>query len=190
MKKKFHIIVLITTLFFSAQASCAAEESLTLIAEGEYFSIYGPVGLDVRELLSKMNYKSFLQVDSLLDKRKDDSRGLLSKTLDALYLEVSDILGIHIYSFHGNFRIYPDKASLNMFFKGYLGQDLKESSYYLHEKGTIYIAYPDLTLGMIGHEIAHAIIASYFVVLPSPNVQEILAGYVDYSLRKQAGTLP
>ena len=186
MKKKFHIIILIAAFIFCAQASHAAEKGLTFIAEGKYFSIYGPKGLDVRELLSKLNYRYFLQVDSFLDKEENDPGGLLSKTMDALYLEASDVLGIHVYSFHGNFLIYQDKASLNAFFKDYLNQDLVESSYYFHEKNTIYVSYPDLTLGMIGHEIAHAVISNYFVVLPPPKVQEILAGYVDYSLRKQA----
>ena len=190
MKKKFNIIIFIAALIFCAQTSCAFEKNLALIAEGKYFSIYGPKGLDVRELLSKLNYKHFLQADSFLDKRKNNPGGLLSKTMDALYLEASDVLGIHVYSFHGNIAIYPDKASLNAFFRDYFNQDFAESSYYFHEKNTIYISYPGLTLGMIGHEIAHAIISNYFVVLPPPKVQEILAGYVDYSLRKQTRTLP
>ena len=67
--------------------------------------------------------------------------------------------------------------------------DLDERSYYLHETNTVYISYKDLTLGMLGHEIAHAIISNYFVVLPSAEVQEILSGYVEYSLKKQTMTL-
>ena len=186
MKTKFNIIILIAALIFCAQTSYALERDLTLISEGEYFSIYGPEGLDVRELLSKLNYRYFLQVDLFLDEGKSDPRGLLAKTLDSLYLEASDVLGIHVYSFHGNLEIYPDKASLNSLFQYYTNQDFREGSYYFHEKNTIYISYPDLTLGMLGHEIAHAIISNYFVVLPPPKVQEILSGYVDYSLQKQS----
>lgn len=190
MKKKFNIIVLAAVFFLCAPASYAAEGGLTHIAESQYFSVYGSDGLDVRELLSTLNYSHFLQVDTFLDKREEGPGGLLAKTLDALYLEASDVLGIHVYSFHGNLEIYPDRIALHLFFKDALNENLMESSYYFHAKKTIYIAYPDLTLGMIGHEIAHAIISNYFVVLPPANVQEILSGYVEYSLRKQTVTLP
>jgi hypothetical protein len=38
--------------------------------------------------------------------------------------------------------------------------------------------------------MAHALISNYFVVAPPPKVQEILAGYVEYSVRKRMGNLP
>jgi hypothetical protein len=37
---------------------------------------------------------------------------------------------------------------------------------------------------VLGHEIAHAIMSHYFVVLPSEKIQEVLAGFVEYQLRK------
>lgn len=189
MRKKTYILIITAVFLFSASASLAAPEKFPLVAQGEYFSIYAPDGLDMRELLARLNYRHFLQVDSFLDTREDDPRDLLSKTLDALYLQASDVLGIHIYSFHGVLEIFPDKIALHIFFKDFLNMDLEAPSYYLHETGTVYISYKDLTLGMLGHEIAHAIISNYFVVLPSAQVQEILSGYVEYSLRKQTMTL-
>jgi hypothetical protein len=39
---------------------------------------------------------------------------------------------------------------------------------------------------MLGHEIAHAIISSFFIVPPPEKIQEVLAGYVDYSLLKKS----
>ena len=39
-------------------------------------------------------------------------------------------------------------------------------------------------LKVLGHEIGHAVISHYFVVLPSVKVQEVLAVYVEYQLRK------
>jgi hypothetical protein len=54
----------------------------------------------------------------------------------------------------------------------------------------VYISYPEMTIGMLGHKIAHAIISHYFVVPPPAKIQEVLAGYVEYSIRKSAGTLP
>ena len=114
----------------------------------------------------------------------------LARTVDALYAEASDILGIHVYSFHGNLKFYPDHAALNEIFQNYFHEDFPQYSFYLHERATLYSSLPDLTLGMLGHEIAHAIISHYFVIPPPARVQEILSGYVEYNLRKSAGTLP
>ena len=190
MRRRFSILTVTAALAFMAHAAFADTGKFPLVAEGEYFSIYAPDEVDMGDLLARLNYRHFLQVDSFLEAREDDPRGLLSKTLDALYLQASDVLGIHIYSFHGDLEVFPDKIALHIFFKDFLNQDLQERSYYLHEANTIYISYKDLTLGMLGHEIAHAIISNYFVVLPSAQVQEILSGYVEYSLRKQTMTLP
>jgi len=38
----------------------------------------------------------------------------------------------------------------------------------------------------LGHEIGHAVISNYFVVQPPIRIQEVLAGYVEYQLRKAA----
>jgi hypothetical protein len=54
---------------------------------------------------------------------------------------------------------------------------------------TIYLSFNEMTLGIISHEMAHAIISNYFVTPPSPKIQEILSGYVEYSIRKKAGDL-
>jgi hypothetical protein len=59
-------------------------------------------------------------------------------------------------------------------------------SFYFHEEKTIYISTEDLDLGMLAHEIAHAIISHYFVVPPSERVQEVLSGYVDFHFKKKA----
>jgi hypothetical protein len=58
------------------------------------------------------------------------------------------------------------------------------------EGNTIYVSLKDVSLGMLAHEVAHAIISSYFVVAPPEKVQEVLAGYVEYSIRKKLGDLP
>jgi len=119
-----------------------SQEETNLIAEGKYFSIYGYKDLDIVNLLKRLNFEYLLHSQNLTASLREDFKSLLADTLDALYLEVSDILDLHIYSYHG--RI---------------------------------------------HEIAHAVISHYFIVPPPAKIQEVLAGYVEYDLRKSTGTL-
>ncbi len=169
--------------------SSFADEGLVLIGEGQYFSVYAYAGLDVSSLLSKLNFNYYLQPEAVTLGNTGAAKGLLERTFDALYAQVSDVLDIHVYSFHGTIKIYPDASYVAAIYARISGAQFKERSFFYTEKNTIYISYPDLTLGMLGHEIAHAVISSFFVVPPPPKVQEILCGYVEYSLRKATGTL-
>ena len=145
---------------------------------------------NINSLLSKLYFNYLLHLDTALQETSQDEKDVLSKTLDALFLEVSDILDIHIYSFHGDIKLLPDQESINSQFRAFFEMDLNQGSFYLPERNTIYISFADLTLGMLGHEIGHAIMSRYFVVPPPAKIQEILAGYVEYNLRKSTGTLP
>lgn len=160
-----------------------------LAAKGKYYSVYADSGVDLNTLLPRLNFDFFLHLDSVLGggKKKED---ILSRTIDSIYLEVSDILDIHMYSFHGNLVIVPDRTAVNEKFKKLFGQDFGERSFYVHQQNTIYISAADITVGMLGHEMSHAIQSHYFVVPPPTKVQEVLAGYVEYTLRKAMGTLP
>ena len=74
---------------------------------------------------------------------------------------------------------------MNEVFRSYFKKEFNERSFYLYTNNTIYISFEDLTLEMLAHEIAHAVISRYFVVLPPAKVQEILCGYVEYILKKR-----
>ncbi|MFH1782229.1 MAG: hypothetical protein ABH848_01275 [Candidatus Omnitrophota bacterium] len=167
----------------------AEEDGSSLIAKSKYFSVYGHRGLDIQTFLGKLDMNYFLQPDSVLDNAGPGEKDILAKTLDSIFLEVSDVLDIHIYSFEGNIEVLPDKASVNDVYRKYFNADFQERSFYLTNTNTIYISLDDVTLGMIGHEMSHAIISRYFVVPPPSKIQEVLCGYVEFRLRKLTNTL-
>lgn len=190
MNRFFRIFLFILAAVLACGFSFAQEDNFSLIVESRYFSVYSYRGLDVYSLLDKLNFDYLVHLNSLSRQDPADAIHILAKTLDALYLEVSDILDIHVYSFHGNITIVPDRDSVDSIFKRYAGRKLGERSFYLHDNSTIYISFEDLTLGMLGHEMSHAIISHFFIVPPPAKTQEVLCGYVEYSLRKATGTLP
>lgn len=181
--KRFPVIVsfLITLLLYFNPAFA---EDGQLLAQSQYFTVYGYNDLDVYSLLNKLNFNYFLHMGAITDREDPDLKQVLAKTLDSMYLEVSDTLDIHIYSFHGTIRILPTQSDVDTLVRGLFRRAFNERSFYVPEQNTIYISFADLTLGMLGHEVAHAIISHYFVVAPPARVQEILCGYVEYGLRK------
>ncbi len=161
------------------------EKDLVLIAEGKYFSVYAYKNIDIDSLIEKIKLNYFVDIKDIFEEDSKDSKTLLLECLNSLYQEVSDILDIHVYSFHTNVKILSDRSALSQAFKSYVGKEFPERSFYLYDNNTIYISFKDLTLEILAHEIAHAIISRYFVVLPPVKVQEILCGYVEYTLKKR-----
>ncbi len=191
-KKSTGFIALVSFMcflsLFCATRLDAQEQSLTKIATGKYFEIYAPSQSDAYQILEKIDFFS-LRPEQVLDPKSDNINQSLPDVLDAVYLETSDILDIHSYSFRGKIKFLPNAQSVESIFSKYSGYRMHERSFYFFDQNTIYISLEDTTLGMLGHEIAHAIISHYFVVPPSTKVQEVLCGYVDYNLKKRSGRL-
>jgi hypothetical protein len=180
--RKYLVLFLI---FFIITFNCYGQDDFTLLAEGKYFSVYGYKELAVEELLSRIDFSYLPYFAVNKDNRSNSLSSKLAKTVDALYLEVSDILDIHVYSFKGKIKIVADKIALNNLFQNFYNREFGERSFYSRSRKTIYISEPDISAYVLGHEMAHAILSSYFVVNTPPKMQEVLAGYVEYELRKK-----
>jgi len=172
--------LLLYFLLFSLNTITFAQEKKI---EGNYFSIYYPSKIEPFLIAERLEFSSpyLLQAKNNLE----DSDKTLARIIDALFLEVSDILDIHLYSFKGNLKIFYDFQSLEEEFYKFYKVNLKTPSFYVYETNTIYISLDNLRVGILGHEIAHAIINNYFIVPPPTKIQEVLAGYVEYTLGKK-----
>ncbi|MBF0483516.1 MAG: hypothetical protein HQL25_02305 [Candidatus Omnitrophica bacterium] len=184
-KKLF--IALILYLLMPGHLTFANE--MIWIGKGQYFDIYSSNRFDTSRLLSRIDFNYFLNYNNVhnLDQKSED---ILSLTFDSIYRHVSDVLEINVFSFHGSIYIYQNQAELAEFFQKKYGTQFPERSFFDASTNTIHISSEDITLGMLAHEMAHAIMTQYFSVPPPPKVQEILSGYVEFSLRKASGTLP
>ena len=149
--------------------------------ESQHFVISYSSQLDPYSLLEKLNIGPADLVLSEGSNLKGDS---LVIALDTLYNIVMKDLDMYLYTLQGNLKICNDRNQLNNLYASIFGHELKTSSFYINDYNTIYISADDFTKEILGHEIAHLIISHYFVVPPPEKVAELLAGYVEYQLRK------
>jgi hypothetical protein len=190
MKKAIFPALLCFLMITGADRALAKGEQLYPIIESQYFSVYGYKGLDISAVLQDLDFNYFSQLGAVMKDSGGDPAAMLGNTLDAIYLEVSDSMDIHIYSYHGTINLVSSQDAVSEAFRSIYGRSFQERALYIHSQNTIYVSAHDITLGMLGHEMAHAIMSHYFVVPPPAKVQEVLAGYVEYNLRKKTGTLP
>lgn len=156
--------------------------------KSKYFNTRIYDGIDRMELLHKLDAGYFLGRDvanfGTPGKSSADLDALLGGALDAIYLQVCDIVDIHIYSLVIDLDIFPDRKALADTLEAYFKKRIDVPSFYFVDKNKIYVSYTDLNAGMLAHEMAHAIVCRYFAVPPPEKVQEVIAGYAEYSVRK------
>jgi len=177
--KKFLLSFSVFLLFFLPFQNLFALE-----LKSKYFNAHIHEGIDSYNLVKKLEINHFLHLDVAAFKNSPNLENILENILDEIYLEVSDILDIHMYSFRINLEVLPDKDYLGRILQERFRKEINVPSFYFYGRNTIYISAEEINSGVLGHEVAHAIISHYFVVPPPVKVQEVLCGYVEYSFNK------
>jgi hypothetical protein len=156
-------------------------------AEGRYITVYYSPQLDPLSLAGQLDIGAGEKV--LAGGNPSSGQGFgLAEALDTLFTRVCGILDMQLYSYQGSIKICANQSQLAGIYRRLFDRDLGEvKSFYVYELNTIYTSAESFRRGIIGHEIGHAIMSHYFVVQPPVKIQEVLAGYVEYQLRKSPG---
>jgi len=154
--------------------------------EGEHFTIEYKNGVDLNALVDGLKVSD---TDEQLTNLKIDhssTQKQLASMIEILFNRASDVLDMHVYSLKAHIKVFADHHQLVDFFHTMFPGNLPcmGLSFYLADTDSIYISAASFRREILGHEMGHAIMSHYFVVQPSIRIQEVLAGYVEYNLRK------
>jgi hypothetical protein len=152
--------------------------------QSKHFEIFYSPQLSPDSLLASLDIGLSDLVYSGASRKSGQTYDDLGRALDTLYSIVMRALDMNLYSLQGKLKVCSDRNHLNRVYENIFGRPLKSSAFYIHEYNTIYISGDDFTKAVLGHEIAHMLVAHYFVVQPPERTAEILSGYVEYQLRK------
>jgi hypothetical protein len=185
MKKKlFFSIILASSIFFQAGRLNAEEKDRALILETKYFSVYGSEQVSSASFVSKIRFRAICQPERIFGAEKEGVCDILGNPIDDIFTEVSDILDIHIPSYHAEIVVFPDSLALASFILSTYHKDFSGKSVFVSDINTIYVSLNDLSIDILAHEIARSIVSLYFVVPVSSKVQEILSSYVESHLSR------
>ncbi len=190
LRRYLNIIIVSIVLILSASVSSAFDDGFDSAKkiEGKYIVAYYPTDADPAELLQTLDMRSS---DKILAGERSQSKKTydeeLAQALDTLFIQVSDILEMHLYSLKTVVKVCQDAAQLTDIYKRMFNADLGgRRSFYVHSFGTIYISKESFMREILGHEMSHAIIGHYFVIPTPVKIQEVLSMYVEYNLRRTA----
>ena len=112
----------------------------------------------------------------------DDSQDRIKKRIDEIVGKVQSILDMYPTDLQISIFVLSDYKSVKKVFREFSVSGRPPIAFYSHKAKSIYVAADSLNDGILGHEIAHAVINFYFNVPPPAKMQEILAQYVDLHL--------
>lgn len=185
--KHMKIIILSVFLIFVCAAGIFAEGENSNIFAGRYSAIFCEEGADLKliNMCLSLKLSCFYDVRAVLlkgDLRQDEAFAL---KVDAIVNKVEEILDMYPNKFHVSINIYKTRDALNRVYGEIFDDGPAPISFYIYKTNTIYLVETDLNEKILSHEIAHAIIDHYFVILPPVKIQEMLAVYADVHLNNE-----
>jgi hypothetical protein len=158
--------------------------------ESRYFKIFVESGVDTQDLAVRLTVP--LSLAAIIKEPVPFSSETydLGEQLDLLFLVVSEIMDIKLKEFKCNIKVCRDASSLSGITEKLFGKEVQTGGFYVTAIDTLYVDADNVTINILGHELSHAIQVHYFVLVPPVKLQEVLAGYVEYQLRKYTNSLP
>jgi hypothetical protein len=102
--------------------------------------------------------------------------------VDRIIFRVKMLLDMYPPNFHFNIIVFDTNDEIKNAYRGFGMTGAVPIAFYRHKSRTIYLSIDKIAPGIFAHEVAHAVINTFFPSPPPSQVQEILAQYVDRHL--------
>jgi hypothetical protein len=186
-KSCYNVLMALLILVSVASRASVADDAFENAkkTDGRYTAIEYPSEITASDLMQSLNMSASDKVLAGTPSAAVASdENELAALLDSLFIRVSDILDMRLYSIKVNIKVCLNPGELSDIYKRMFSAELgKQRSFYAHDSDTIYTSSDSFNREIIGHEMAHAIISHYFVIPAPVKVQEVLSMYVEYNLR-------
>ncbi len=153
-----------------------------LFVEGAYCTIFYKPTADLKRIERKLKKRRFSLERGLSSARLNDPADKVAYRMDLLYKRAQEILDMYPPDMNVKIKIFADQEGLNRAYYRIFKQKKRHVSFYVYKHDTIYTCEPNITDSVMAHELGHAIIDHYFLILPPESVKEVLARYVDMHL--------
>jgi len=119
---------------------------------------------------------------SMASRENPNLRLHVRESVDRIVFRVKALLDMHPGQLSFIVLIHPTDRALREAYRGLGAVGEPPVAFYSHRSKTVHVGLRGAAPGVFAHEVAHAVINSYFSVPPPAQMQEILAQYVDRHL--------
>ncbi len=182
---RIKILVLFIACVFLYHAPVLAEpldQEEWEIIESAYFTIYYRPTADLKIIERKLRRRRFYVGRNPRPGSLSSPEEKVAYRMDILLNRAKEILDMYPARMRLTVKIFKNQKELNDEYYQIFKKRRSLKSFYIHRFETIYTTDAAISDSVMAHEMGHAIIDHYFVVLPPEKVKEILACYVDLHL--------
>lgn len=103
--------------------------------------------------------------------------------VDQLFQRVQSVLEMTKPGLKVSIKLLPNQSALSGEFEKITGRPTQSPAFYWKATNTIYLQLEQLSTGILAHEMAHAVMAHFFIIPPPEKILELLCQYVDREVR-------
>ena len=162
----------------------AETEGNWFVIKGANFTVYCEQTTDLKNISDKLTRRSLFTAGVYDPNPTSAPSNKVAYRLNMLFKRAKEILDMYPEIKGLKVKIFKDRSALDDEYARIFGTREDYKSFYVHKLKTVYTSEEDISDSVVAHEMAHAIIDNYFVVVPPPKVSEILASYVDMHLEE------
>ena len=141
------------------------------------FTVYCEEGVDLNNVARRLRKKIFFFGRAPSYDEGDEKN--VAYRLDSLFGRAMEILDMYPEMPKIKIKIFSDEDNLYKEYRKLTGSNGWARAFYVHFYRTIFTSGDTITDSVMAHEMAHAIIDHYYKSIPSPQVSEALASYID-----------
>jgi len=150
--------------------------------ESVFFTIDYKDDIDMRLVEKRLKRRYFFSAYTRKRDSLDSVPMRVADRMDLLFRRAGDILDMHPPDMHINVKIFKDRDDLADEYHRIFRRRERLRSFYIYKLDTIFTSETDISDSVMAHEMGHAIVDHYFVIMPPEKVKEMLASYVDLHL--------
>lgn len=158
--------------------------SVSSVSGGELSTRYTTISYDKDEIFRQFNKKLTLGSLSYLMRHKVNitTEDEVKNKIDIIIEKVEAILDMFPEDFKIKIVLLPSTQEVQKVYKVTAKRDSDLIAFYTPKGKTVYLAVSDIRIGVLAHELGHAIMDAYFVVAPPSKIHEVLAQFVETHL--------
>ncbi len=184
------ICILSGPLLLPPHPALASDRRPSKIYNSKRVIVYYDNEKQLQELRKKIKPKSITRsLNRLFSGGNSGAKENLGLFLDILFQRVQTILEMPLPKQKVSIWVHPGIKELASFFKRkYGGPTARQTSmgarvsgpaFYVKKTNTIHLQVKNMRIGILAHEMAHAISENYFIIKPPARVAEIMSQHVD-----------
>ncbi|MDD5136112.1 MAG: hypothetical protein PHN63_02045 [Candidatus Omnitrophica bacterium] len=170
----------------AASTAFCEDDGDWLKIETNYFTIEYQSSVNLQLVAGRLNKRGYFSLGLFGSNESSEAtpEEQVARRVDSLLKRAEELLDMYPSNLRITIKIFKDESSVGEAYFKIFGTRPDYKAFFIYQYKTIYTSEFGISDSVIIHEMAHAVVDSYFSVNPPSKASEVLAIYVDMHLEE------